>query len=727
MDKVQGIYVATIFHSDANGFSVCRFKCHELNEKSMIITGYFPQMETDVLYELEGEYVEHPRFGIQFSVVNFKKMLPQDETMIIRFLSGPLFPGIGQKLAEQIVEEYGPDILVNIKENPAMPLHVKGLTPKKKEVLIKGITHESDLDEAVSFFTLHGLSIRNIMKIDTIYGSKSLDLIRENPYRMVYDIDGIGFKTADKLAYSMGFSKDDTRRLEALCLSRTMDLCMKNGDTYLTASELFSGIQLLYPEFTEELFQTILVSLFNSGRLVKDDDRIYHNTQFEAETMIADYFSAFPLQRIPVKMKQQFSELLAEVQRSLAIEYDSIQQSAIHTFFTEDVSLITGGPGTGKTTIVLGIVELLKLIYPEHSILLCAPTGRAAKRLKEVTNIDALTIHSALKWNLETNTFGCNQDDPLPYDILILDEFSMVDNWLMANLLKASSQIRKILFIGDKDQIPSVSPGFVIRDFLRSDFFKVTELETIYRQQEGSEVIQLAKLFNQGVFDISHTQNDVKFYPVHAANVKEYVLKIVESALDKGYSLNDIQVLVPQYANQGGIDQLNHFLQTKCNPASVEKRELKIGYKIFRESDKILQLKNQPDDFVFNGDIGIIEEIIFAAEDENNQNRIIARFDHQIVEYTRDTFINISHAYCMSIHKAQGSEYPIVILMALKSYGIMLQRRLYYTAITRASKALVLIGEQEAFQRAALNNHVHDRRTWLTERLQIITAPEKFI
>lgn len=715
--RIEGTYSATIFRSDDNGFSVYRFKLRQVQEKTLIVTGYLPPLDADVLYELEGEYVEHPRFGMQFSVSSYRKELPQDADMIVRYLSSPGFPGIGVKLAQNIVDLYGSDILNEIKANPQLPLVVPGLSDKKKQILIAGITQQDDLDEAIAFFTTHGLSIRQVMAIDRVYGKEAITVLRHNPYRLIEDVDGIGFKTADKLALSLGFEMNDPLRLQAAMVAMVMQLNMNSGDTYTNRETLFSSLQKSLNEYEVDFTET-LTQLLNEHRLVMVESRIYHLTQYEAEQTITGYYQHFPLE--PMNLTTDLDEQLELTQTKYAIRYDELQLHAIRTFFQQDASIITGGPGTGKTTIILGIIDILKRCFPENTLLLCAPTGRAAKRLKELTHCDAQTIHSALHWDLETNSFGFNEKEPLMADIIILDEFSMVDSWLMAHLLLASRQVKKFLFLGDADQLPSVGPGFVIRDFITSGFFTVTSLLHIYRQKEGSDVITLAQSFKNGHFELNPQSRDVRFFPAGASQVKDIALSLINNALEKGYSIHEIQVLVPQYNGLAGIDQLNHFLQAACNPADVQKRELKVGYAIYREGDKILQLKNQPDDFVFNGDIGILVEIIFAAEDENHQNRIVVDFDSVIVEYTSETFINISHAYCMSVHKAQGSEYPIVIVVALRQYRHMLQRRLYYTAFTRASKALILIGEDAAFESAAQNNRSIERKTHLREDLKLL-------
>ena len=322
-----------------------------------------------------------------------------------------------------------------------------------------------------------------------------------------------------------------------------------------------------------------------------------------------------------------------------------------------------------------------------------------------------------LKWDLETNTFGKNEADPLTLDCLIIDEFSMVDTWLFGNLLKACGNVKKILIVGDVDQLPSVAPGSVLRDLIDSQRFSVIALQTIYRQKEGSDVIELAHQIRENNVDLSGLTKDIRWIDCHAIEVKQLILDIFAQALEKGYTINDIQVLAPMYNRQAGIDALNHAVQKMVNPPNSDRQQLQVGVVTYREGDKILQLKNQPNDDVYNGDIGILIEIILASADENKQNRLIVDFDGRIVEYTAETLTNITLAYCISIHKSQGSEYPIVILPVLNEQKIMLKRRLLYTAITRASKSLILLGEKSAFDYGISQKDESPRKTCLREYL----------
>lgn len=706
---IIGKIKSMIFRSTDNGFSVLKLRLYELNEKDVFVTGYLPELPKDVLFEFEGNYIEHPRYGMQFSVSSYRRVLPSDKDSIVQYLSSPLFPKIGKKMAEKLVEVMGEDLLETIKQTQSIDVTIPGLTEEKKQIIIQGVCSTDDLEEAVRFFTTHGLGIRNIMKIDRIYGDKAMILIRENPYRLVEEVDGIGFITADKLALSMGFDENHPLRQEAAMVSMVMDACMRTGDTYITYEIIEQWIQSRFDFWVEDLDE-ILERCYRKATLVLDDQRIYHHTQYDAEVTISQFLSEFPLRPFE-ETEMDIETEIYEFEQTIQIEYDEIQRKAIHTFFSEDIMILTGGPGTGKTTIVRGIIEVAKRCYPQYEIITCAPTGRAAKRMKEITNTQSMTIHSLLKWDLESNTFGKNDAEPLLADILILDEFSMVDSWLFAQLCKASKYIRKICLIGDQDQLPSVGPGSVLRDLISSNRFTTVSLEHIYRQQEGSEVIRLAHYIRKGEFDVQHLHQDVRFYPFSPYEVKNGIMSIVEQALIKGYSPYDIQVLAAKYNGPAGIDTLNHSLQKLCNPPAVDKREMMIGHRLYREGDKILQLKNQPDDDVFNGDIGLLVEIIYNYEDENKQNRLIVDFDGIIVEYTSETFINITHAYCISVHKAQGSEYPIVIMPAILEYGGMLQRRLLYTGITRASRSLILIGQKRAFEKAVATVSIDERKT----------------
>ena len=711
--EIEGYLTRLIFENEHTDYRVYLFKLDDLNEKQLTINGTLPRLPEDIKYILSGEYQEHPRYGMQFTVASYRSVLPTEESMVVKFLSSSLFPGIGLKSAQKFVDAYGSDILNRIKNGEEVYINPKVLSVANQQVLIEGIRDHVNLEEAISFFTTKGLGVRMVMKIERMYGKDAIAKISENPYIMIDDIDGIGFKTCDQIALQLEFPLDHPFRLNALLIYETMQQCMETGSTYTTVESLQA--RLYKKGMDADTFETTLENVIYDKKVIQEEQRLYHHTQHEAEVVCANYFSQNPrLELDPLEF--DLDELIETYEETMNIQYDESQKKAINSFFLEKKSIITGGPGTGKTTIIQAIIYLFRECYPQYELAVCAPTGRAAKRLKELVNVDVTTIHSLLEWDLESNTFGRNESNPVLSDILIIDEFSMVDSWTMAALCKATPRVRRILFIGDQDQLPSVAPGFLIRDLIASNHFVVNVLDVNYRQASGSQIIELAHSVRQGIFDKELCKGEIRFIQT-SKYLLEHLTQVVASALDTGYNISDIQVLATKYNGSQGIDTLNFVLQKLCNPPAKDKRELKIGYQLFREGDKILQLKNQPDDHVYNGDIGRLVEITLKEENSDNKNHMIVDFEGTIVEYTPDMFINLKHAYCMSVHKAQGSEYPIVIMVGTKQHQFMMQRRLLYTAITRSSKALILMGEEAVFLHGAKNDHSNEIKTTLIERM----------
>lgn len=702
---VKGVVDSAIFVNEQSGFGIFRIVLFNTNQKPLTIKGPISALELESFYEFTGTYREDPRFGMQFAVSAYQKMMPQDRDFIIRYLSGPNFPGVGQKSAEALVDKYGATILDDIRNSSDFTIECKGITQGKAEMIMEKVRYQDPIEDAVAFLIANGLGNKQIIKITKAYGEESVPLIKSNPYRLVYDIDGIGFKTADKVAMSLGYDMDDPNRIEALMLDRYKTIAFGQGDSFISRSQLIESIR---PSELERA-EIAIDALIEHGELIEDEARLYHYTQYESETYVSDFLKEFSYPADEFLL-DDIDEKINAVAQDLRIDFDDVQLNAIKEFMASNMMILTGGPGTGKSTLLSGIVTLFQKNMPWLQITLCAPTGRAAKRMEALTNVQASTVHSALRWDLESNQFGMHEDNPLEADILIVDEFSMVDIWLFSNLLKASGRVKKFLFVGDQNQLPSVGSGFVLGDLIASKAIPTIELERNYRQESGSEVIDLAVNMNKGIFEVESYHRDVKFFDARYGSVKDIVLKLVDQALSKGYSLQDIQVLAPMYDGIAGIDNLNHFLQKMCNPESISKSQHMVGTRIFREGDKILQLKNQPDDFVFNGDIGTLVEV--------DAKYMVVDFDGNFVEYEPSNFINITHAYAMSVHKAQGSEYPIVILVAVSDFYRMLSRRLYYTGATRSSKSLILVGEYDAFRRAVDNHHESKRQTYLKERME---------
>lgn len=702
--SVKGRVDVQIYKNEQSGFGIYRIVLFNSNQKPLTIKGTLFNLEKDAHYEFFGNYKEDKRYGMQFDVSHYERMLPQHRDFIIRFLSGPNFPGVGEKTATSLVDKYGDSLLEDIRNDESMIMELKGVSSKKMAEIIHTIRTHDDLDDAVSFLLAHGLSNKQIVAVNKVFGDRSIEVLRDNPYRLVSEVDGVGFKTADKMAHSLGFDFDHPYRIEALVLDKYKDYVFSRGDSYIEEEDFLS----LFIQYDEDTIISSYHSLLEQKELVLDEGRLYHRTQYDAETHIASFMTSFEYEGPDFEL-DDFDRKIAKIENKLRIEFDDQQKEAIERFFTDDILVLTGGPGTGKSTLLSGVVSLMQENMPWLQIAMCAPTGRAAKRLEELTNVQASTIHSLLNWDLEGNVFGRNEENPLDCDVLIVDEFSMVDTWLLHNLLKASSRVKKFLFVGDKDQLPSVGPGFVLGDLIESQALSILTLERNYRQEAGSEVIDLAMNMNKGQLDLRSYSKDVSFYSSSQGSVKDIVLHVVAQALSIGYDISEVQVLAPMYAGSSGIDNLNHFLQKMCNPENPQKEEIHLGTRIFREGDKILQLKNQPDDFVFNGDIGTLIEV--------SKKEMLVDFDGIYVSYEPSDFINITHAYCMSVHKAQGSEYPVVILIAVGDFWRMLSRRLYYTGATRSSKQLILVGSESAFKKAVDNHNETHRLTFLKERL----------
>ncbi|NLC54621.1 MAG: ATP-dependent RecD-like DNA helicase [Erysipelothrix sp.] len=711
-EKITGQFERVIFQNNENYYTVAFFVLDNMISDQIIAVGHIQDLDYDSQYELLGEYVEHKKYGIQFDYIKYTKVLPTDKNALIKFLSSGIFPGIGTKTAEKIFDELGNDLVNLIKANPKL-IDTINLTETQANSLYNGIlNNEGNFEQLVAYFSSYGLSINMIIRIDAAYGKEAIEVVEENPYRLMEDISGIGFKTADKLALKMNFDQDSIHKKEAIIIQSVLEHGNNTGDSYINKTDLL-GVYLKYG-YDEESFEGALVNTLMRRVLVMESENIYHHTQYDSEKNIATVLNIFPQNKLATVSENKIDEYLNVIEKEIGITYDQSQKSAIKKFLEADLSILTGGPGTGKTTIIRAMVLMYQHLFPNISIALCAPTGRAAKRLSELTNSDAFTIHSLLKWDLENNTFGMNSDNLLPYDILIIDEFSMVDQWLFSKLLLAAQNVKKILIVGDENQLPSVLPGAVLRDLISSELFPVERLKKIYRQKVGSSVIYLADKINKGNYDQIVFEDEVRFFQADSSQVDEAILQIVQNYLDAGYDIDDIQVLAPMYRNSSGINILNNKIQQVFNPKAGDKKEFKYGYRLFREGDKLLQLKNQIDEQVFNGDIGRLIEI-----DDSDPFKVYLHVDFEgnLVTYTGESLSYLTHAYCVSIHKSQGSEYPIVIMPIVRSSIFMLRKRLLYTAITRSKRNLILVGSQDLFLERVQKDEQYERKTTLIANL----------
>ena len=597
---------------------------------------------------------------------------------------------------------------------------VMGMTEKRRDLIYEVLTNSDYDQEVMQFFMGHGISLKNLGLIQAFYKEKTLEVLQNNPYQLIEDIDGIGFKTADELALKTGGTLDNPHRIKAAIVYSIKQYGFNTGSTYCLIEEIIKTFKQLIYSIEENVFYEYLDELIDNGLIIKEDERYYYHEMYEAEVNISNYLKMrinHDDENIDVSRVDQ---LLQDFEKNQGITYAKKQKEALFYFLKSSVMILTGGPGTGKSTIVHALLKIYTSLYPEDRIGLVAPTGRAAKRLTELTGIEACTIHRLLKWDLHTNTFAINKTNPLDINVLIIDEFSMVDCLLLSKLFDAGRNIDKILFIGDYYQLPSVAPGNVLKDLIEAGV-KTIELDEIFRQAKDSGIIQLAHhIINNEIDDIDlfSQYQDINFFPMLNYDVIKNVKTIVNKALEEGYDTSDIQVLAPMYHGVAGIDALNDALQDVFNPKDQCVDSYKIGRIEYRIGDKILQLKNRVDDNVFNGDIGILIDICRKDNFEYLQDTLIVDFDGNIVEYTSQNFNTITLAYCMSIHKSQGNEFKIVIMPVLSDYYIMLRRNLLYTAITRAKQSLFILGDAKAFMHGLHNYQDNRRKTTLKLRFE---------
>ena len=587
---------------------------------------------------------------------------------------------------------------------------------------MKALTNGDYDQEVMQFFMGHGISLKNLGLIQAYYQEKTLEILQNNPYQLVEDIDGIGFKTADELALKTGGTLDNPNRIKAGIIYSIKQYGFNTGSTYCYLDEIKIMFSKIIYNIEEVSFNEYLDELIDEGLIIQRGDKYYYFEMDEAEKNIAEYLKIRINKPDELFDEKEVERLLTNYEKTQGICYAAKQKKALNYFLKSSCMILTGGPGTGKTTIVQALLKVYSVLYPDDRIGLVAPTGRAAKRLTELTGIYACTIHRLLKWDLHSNTFAMNKSNPLDLDVLIIDEFSMVDCLLLSKLFEAGRGINKVLFIGDYHQLPSVAPGNILQDLMEAGV-KTIELDEIFRQAKDSGIIQLAHhIIHNEIenMDLFEQYRDINFFPCINYDVVKNVKIIVKKAIDEGYDTNDIQVLVPMYQGVAGIDALNDALQDVFNPIDEFNDSYQIGRKEYRVGDKILQLKNRPDDDVFNGDIGTLVEICRKDNFEYLQDTLIVDFDGNFVEYTSNTFNTITHAYCMSIHKSQGNEFKIVIMAVLSDYYIMLRRNLLYTAITRAKQSLFILGSSKAFMHGLANYQDSRRKTSLKSRFKTI-------
>ena len=724
METYVGQIVQVRFYSEESKFLVAMIYEESL-DKHILVTGSMYELREEGRYRFFGDYMIHPKYGKQFKFTHYEEVLANDYEEVIRYLSSPLFKGIGKKQATYIVDALGNHALEIIKEDHQVLDHIKGMSETKKATIIEVLSEQNVNNEIIQFLMVQGIGMALVDKILQTYKEEAMSIIIESPYQLIEDIEGISFKIVDKLALASGIETHDKQRIQAVVYHLLKDMCYQQGHTYILEESLLLQARRFDYSIEEVNYRDTIQELIEKKKIYRHQEKLLADIYEEAEEAIASGISYFLSIEENLVTQDNVEEHLNRIQERDLITFDESQKEAISLFLNSPFMVLTGGPGTGKTTIVKAALEMYRQQFIDDEVALVAPTGRAAKRLSELTQLEAQTIHRLLKWDVQKNEFFHDKTHPIDASLVIIDEFSMVDTVLFSKLLEACKKVRKILIIGDHEQLPSVSPGNVLRDLLSIETIPTIRLNKIYRQKESSGIAYLAYGIRQNdeqLFAMFNEYRDINFLECLPTQVLTLTKRIVEKAVSEGYTNQDIQVLAPMYQGVAGIDALNDMLQDIMNPKTEFHKEIRIGQKLYREGDKILQLKNRVDDNVFNGDIGILVEINFKDNVEYFSDTLVVDYEGHMVEYTSSDFIQMTLAYCMSVHKSQGSEFKIVILPVVNDYSIMLQKNLIYTGITRAKQSLFMIGQKQAFDRGLHTTNKGKRETYLKERFEVETA-----
>lgn len=735
---LKGTVEVILFQNQDNFYTVLKVDTIESNESfdtMPTVVGFFPNIVEGDVYTFKGQVVAHPKYGKQLKADTFEKELPQTKDAIITYLSSDLFKGIGKKTAQNIVNTLGENAINDILAHPDILTKVSNLSKKKQEQIAQQIAANQESEKIMIYLHDLGFGPKLSMAIYQFYQSETINVVDNNPYKLVYDIKGIGFNKADTLARNIGIDFNDPERLKAGILFTLEEECIKQGHTYLPAETILKSAQTMLSTQGDEIIEIhqleeMLQILMEEDKLILDQQKIAIPSLYYSELKsVQNLYRILTHTHKLNELEQSDLQLhIGEIEDSNEVHYAASQKEALQTAINSKIMLLTGGPGTGKTTVIKGIVELyaeihgLSLDYADYTdddfpVVLAAPTGRASKRLQEATGLEAMTIHRLIGWNQDTQPEDI-LDNEIKAKLIIIDEMSMVDTWLFHQFLNAVPLDAQIVFVGDEDQLPSVGPGQVFKDLIQSKKIPRVNLTEVYRQQDGSSIIELAHHMKQNEsIDITKRYHDRSFINCSAEQIPDVVKKVVSSAVSKGYDMSDIQVLAPMYKGSAGIKRLNQILQTILNPKEPDAREIEFGDAAFRKGDKVLQLVNRPNDNIFNGDIGIIVGIFWAKENALNKDVIIVDFDSNEITFTRQDLIELTHAYCTSIHKSQGSEFPIVIMPVVKQYFRMLQKPILYTGLTRAKQSLVLLGDPQAFD-IGLKTNGQVRMTQLYDLLE---------
>jgi exodeoxyribonuclease V alpha subunit len=723
MSYIDGSINRYLFFNEENSYSVLKIKIIDTDETELtyyeptiVVCGFFPKLDKHSNYRFIGIVTHHDKYGIQYNAKSFERIMDNTYTGLVDYLSSDLFKGIGKKTAEKIVEKLGLQALDLIADDKNVLDGIPRMKQSLKISIYKQIVDNRDMENTLIWLYGFEISPKMAMKIYSVYGNETIQVIKENPYVLIDRVEGIGFRRADTIGLKVGFKPSSEVRISAIIYFLMNEYMNKYGDTYLEQEKLID-FTLKYLNTEADVVDSILIkdrlkSLIFEGKIVEKNNNLSLTFLFNSEQYIAkrvmEFNKEFKLPHVDIET------YINDFEKNNNISYTKAQKKAINSALNSQFSIITGGPGTGKTTVIKGITDIYQMIhnYPNISehIILAAPTGKAAKRLSIATSLQAKTIHKILGYDY-TGNFSFDEFNQLEAKLIIIDEVSMMDCLLARRLLKAIPDSSQIVFVGDANQLPSVGPGEVLNDLIKSDLFNVIELDIIHRQAENSQIIALAydilnKEINRTIFD---SYEDRVFLRINERFVGEKILSEIKNLISQGFSLlEDIQVLIPVYKGLNGINRINDLIQQRFN---YKNRDFSITFneKTFYYNDKVMQLVNQPEDNIMNGDQGVVSGI-------TDQDEVLVNFSGNTVKYNKKDLNNLTLAYAVSIHKSQGSEFKIVIMPLVRAYTIMLKRKLLYTGVTRAKEKLILLGDFDAYKRGVLGVSL-PRNTLLKEFL----------
>jgi len=707
-ETLTGAVESIVFRAEDTGYTVCSLKVADRKD-TVTVVGTCAAIWVGETLRTEGTWTRHPKHGYQFQAASMICVAPTSERGIERYLASGMVRGIGKELARRLVAAFGKDTLKIIDKESERLREVDGIGPKRRKRIKESWIEQHAVRDIMIFLQSHGMGTAQAARIYRQYGNDAIAVISENPYQLCRDVWGIGFKTADGVARSIGVPPQSKLRARA-GLVYTMETFADEGHCFCLDAELILHAQELL-DIPAEILSEALGSELERKELIRDDTRIYLAALYKAETAVAERLIALQhtdrgFRPIVVDKAVQWAE------QRMKLHFAPMQVEALQTALAEKVSVITGGPGVGKTTIIRALVDVYRT--RGLKIALAAPTGRAAKRMEEATHHAASTLHRLLKFNPSAHGFDHNRSNPLEIDVVILDECSMIDIALMHSFLDALPNHCCLILVGDIDQLPSVGPGNVLRDIIDSEVIACRRLDHIFRQEKGGAIVRNAHHVNHGeALEIDNAEGSDFFFLAadQPEEVIDKALQLITRRIPSKFGFNpihDIQVLTPMRKNQLGAENLNGLLQEALNPKGAELR--RFG-RCYREGDRVMQIRNNYDKEVFNGDIGLVRHV------NADEQTVTVDFDGRQIGYESSDLDELVHAYACSIHKSQGSEYPAVIILMTTQHFKLLQRNLLYTAITRGRKLVCLVGQRKAIGMAIRNNEIRLRRTALRQRL----------